>query len=116
MTYAFGESSISQEDTSLRYICQLYFAPKLSGNRAGLPRAARNDQARVVAGEGSEDAVVLQPVERARDRGRRTQLAADDDEVLRRDGPPPELGEHRDERLARVAARRPLRQRVARLA
>ncbi len=79
------------------------------------PRPARDGQARVVAGERPEHAVVLRPVERAGDRGRGPQLTADDDEVLSRYGPPAELGQNRSERVARVAAGRSLRKRIPRL-
>ena len=118
MTYAVGESAalfISREDTSLRYICQLYLAKQLARDRPCLPRAAGDHEARVIPGQGAEHTVVLEPVERTRDRRRGPELAADDDEVLRSNRAPTELRENGDERIARIASRRP-RQRVARLA
>ena len=53
------------------------------------------------------------PIERAGDRGRRADLALDDDHVLRGDGGAAELCQQRLEQRARVDPLRTARQRVA---
>jgi hypothetical protein len=57
---------------------------------------------------------VIDAVERPRDRGRGAKLRVDDDDVLRRHRSPPELREHRSERLARASTASAPRQHVAR--
>src|SRR6185503_10765753 len=77
---------------------------ELAGDRLRGGRARGDHEAGVVAGEGADDLRVLQPIERAGDRGSRAELGLDDDDVLRRGGAHAELLEHGVQRLARIAA------------
>ena|SRR5947209_13132464 len=57
---------------------------------------------------------MLEPIERAGDRGRRAELGGEDDEVLGGGGAARELAEHAGERLVRVHPPGPVRCDVAR--
>src|SRR5919197_1270254 len=83
---------------------------EVARERTSIPHGRSDDQAGVVAGERSDDPFVGELVQSARDRGRRTELRDDDDEVARRCDAPAELDEDRAQRLlwigpARVARR-----------
>src|SRR5207245_7331147 len=64
-------------------------------------------------GDRAHDARVLEAVDRARDRRRRSQLGLDDDDVLRGDRAATELGEHPCERVPWIRAPNRLRRDVA---
>ena len=82
---------------------------ELAGDLLASARAAGDHEARVVARERADDLRMLEPVERAGDRGSRAELRLDDDDVLRRGRAHAELraARLRAPRAGRGAARGP---------